>query len=699
MSDRLTRVATAILWTAAFVLGPPFARCAPVGIRDVTLSSGNAFSNALYKGMGLSFRYGVSRVGPEIPSGWIRVTREKTETGVERISWTHQSGLQVSQEIRIHSPSNAIEYRTYFKNVSKKALPPISEIRSLDLTFSKEVFDGICVISSGGGMAEAVFPPESFSIKRRCFEKALKGEDGWSIVLTTEGGRSSNKDLPFFFIQNESLKAGIFVAYGWSGQWEATVSRNHTDHTLHVIGKIPDLEIALEPGEEIGGPTILLGFYQGEDYDGSNQLRRLLTSSFVPRLSGRQFSPLATFNSLYGNWETGIDYNESTLKRQIDVAANTGQEVYLLDAGWYAGSGHKFDFSSGLGNWYQIDSRKLPNGLGPIANYAQAKGLRFGMWFEPERVTRGSKLSQEHPDWVLWKHEKYNIPFFSEWNAQDGLLDYGRPEVQLWVEKMIDYYINRYGIGYIRYDFNIDPLAWWNAQDGTNRRGITQLRHVNGFYAVIDWLRRHHPDVILEGCASGGRRIDLETVRRFHTFWINDYSVDPTIVRYQLLGISRFLPGNSYIQYTPPPMNGDLGFQSLFAGALGLGGAPDAWPSELQREASIHVRAWKKIRPFLVKDYYPLSDQPQNLRSWTGWQFHDPQRQAGFIQVFRDHDVEPQRQFLLHGLRESAHYRFADLYNPAEGFETSGKEAMIQGIHFTMDPMSSRALMYEIVRP
>lgn len=229
--------------------------------------------------------------------------------------------------------------------------------------------------------------------------------------------------------------------------------------------------------------------------------------------------------------------------------------------------------------------------MGPVADYVRSKGLKFGLWFEPERVANDTHLAREHPDWILWKHgkeprssaflrEKY--PDHVYFNKSYGLLYFGRPEVQQWVCELLDRYIRDYGVRYIRHDFNIDPLSYWDANDGPGRRGMTQLRHVQGLYSVLDWIRNRHPDTVLEGCASGGRRIDLETVRRFHTFWISDYTVDPSIIRFHLFGIHHFLPGNyHYVQYTlPSPRQtnfqpDDLSFQSLFGGSFGTGGRVD----------------------------------------------------------------------------------------------------------------------------
>jgi alpha-galactosidase len=247
---------------------------------------------------------------------------------------------------------------------------------------------------------------------------------------------------------------------------------------------------------------------------------------------------------------------------------------------------------------------------------------------------------------------------------------------------------------------NLSPLFYWDARDPPDRRGVSQLKHVEGLYAVADWLRARHPDVILEGCASGGRRIDLEMARRFHTFLLSDHNADPSIVRFNLFGINHFLPGNYHqAQSVLPPTAGrgfppdDLSFQSLFGGSFGTGGRIDLWPEEAKQRARAHLATWKKLRRYLAEDYYSLSEQPADEYTWSGWQFHDPAGGSGFVQTFRTNTAASSHRFKVRGLQEFARYRFTDAYG-ASSFEVSGAVAMTQGIEVKQAPMSSRVYLY-----
>jgi len=676
-------------------------------IRGVWSGASEGFGTAMQAGAGFSFQYNGLIVGPILSAGWRGGVIDEANNGWIKARWAHESGLVVERDARTWPQFGAVEYRLRFKNAGQKPLSPVSNIQALDLSLAGADFEESCVISSGGGMAEGVLPPNTFALRKHC---GVSIPVWRSVELTTVGGRSSNKDLPFFFIHNEARHTGMLAAFGWSGQWTATVSLDTGAGPARVTAKIPDLNIALEPGEEIAGPTVLVAFYGGELSEGSNRLRRLIRDVYTPRLAGVPALPIAVFNPFYN---VGVDFDEPLLKRLADGASAIEEEVFVLDAGWYEGTVKVTDnvlsastFSPGLGNWYDVDQRKLPNGLKSLAGYVRSKGMKFGLWFEPERVARGSRLATEHPDWVLWDHaDESETAFNSRVNPDYGLLNYSRPDVQRWVCEMLEHYVRDQGVQYIRYDFNMDPLPYWTVNDPPHRRGITQLRHIQGFYAILDWIRERHPDVILDGVASGGRRIDLETVRRFHTMYISDYTFDPAIIRFHLFGINNFLPGNYHtVLYVRHPLrkdvqpwdfqSDDVGFQTLFGGAFGIGGRVDLWPESLKRQAREYVRTWKRLRHYLVQDFYPLSPQPADMTSWSGWQFHDPKDQSGFIQSFRTRTPDSEHRFITKGLEVAATYRFEDP-DSKQSFELSGAAAMTEGINVTQRPMSARTYIYK----
>ncbi|MDP4278768.1 MAG: hypothetical protein Q8914_14175, partial [Bacteroidota bacterium] len=219
-----------------------------------------AFQKALdVSGVGFSFTFAGETVGPTISQSW-RVSGEKR--GHSQITtFRHSSGLTVRREVTAFPDYGAIEYTLRFKNESSTTLNELGPIQALDLIFDRQVVPGVSVVSSGGGGCEASYPPADFAIQRRDLKSP--------VMLTTWGGRSSNKDLPFFFIDNDSLKEGLYVAVGWSGQWTAETKLENG--RLHLTACIPGLQIRLQPGEEISGPRMLIGGYHGALAEGSNR--------------------------------------------------------------------------------------------------------------------------------------------------------------------------------------------------------------------------------------------------------------------------------------------------------------------------------------------------------------------------------------------------------------------------------------------
>ncbi|QGZ94944.1 alpha-galactosidase [Terricaulis silvestris] len=664
------------------------------------------FSRLLSPGVGFSFFYQGKAHGPELDAAWSAGEHQATGDG-DAYVFDHVSGLRVTRTVRAVGP-RAIEYQLTLQNLSEQLLDPISSFQPLNIVFVEAERTSTTVHSFGGGASDGCLPPRAFALRKQVLTPSMV-EHGM-VELGAEGGRSSGKDMPFFFVHKDDLHEGLFAALGWSGQWGAVVRANPMQQTLNIRGKIADLNLSLEAGEEIVGPTILLGFYQGELSEGSNQLRRLIREHYAPRLSDAEYTPIATYDTFFG---LGGSFDEELLTRVADEAAALGQECFLLDAGWYKGD----DWFVSLGNW-DVNEKRFPSGLRAFADHVRNKGMKFGLWFEPERVAEGSALASVHPEWVLWDYGRGNgedgrPPWFghvpwtedfrtslpeSWFSTRFGLLNFARSDVQDYVVELISRYIRDFGVGYIRYDCNLDPLPYWNATDEPGRRGITQLKYIQGFYAAFDLLRTLHPDVILEGCSSGGRRIDLETVRRFHTMWISDCTVDSAIVRFHLFGLSHLLPGSyNYVAYAPPvqhPVETDrISTQHMFAGAIGTGGRLDLWPPAMRANAMRDFDVWKRLRLYLMEDYYALTDQPGDLNSWSAWQFHDPDDQSGFVQTFRGVDAKENRHFNLRGLDAHARYRFVDAFS-GDTFETTGADALEAGIETRQAQNASRVFQY-----
>jgi alpha-galactosidase len=256
---------------------------------------------------------------------------------------------------------------------------------------------------------------------------------------------------------------------------------------------------------------------------------------------------------------------------------------------------------------------------------------------------------------------------------------------------------------YIRWDHNFHqgPLPFHVVQDSPGRKGISQIRYLEGLHRVEDWVRQHHPQVIFESCAGGGRRIDLDTLQHRHTIWISDQTMNPDIVRFHLQGLNQFLPGNAQmIAFTPAPAQcqgseplPDILYQSHFGGAFGVAGRIHEWSATVKQPTHKHVEVFKRLRRFLAEDYYLLGPQARNLEAWSAWQFHAPKTKEGFVQAFRPQAAEQSRRFPLQGLNPDAKYQLTDPYT-GKTFEASGLTLLQPGLEFTLPPASSQVWLY-----
>jgi alpha-galactosidase len=257
-----------------------------------------------------------------------------------------------------------------------------------------------------------------------------------------------------------------------------------------------------------------------------------------------------------------------------------------------------------------------------------------------------------------------------------GLVDFGNPAVVAWMKGMFDRMLSANHVDWIRWDFNMDPRMYWEVRDGPERRGLSQIRHVQGVYEVLDWLRQRFPNLFVDGCSSGGRRIDLGWLRRAHSYFSSDHSRHTDIVRNHLSGGSRFLPANWLeTNLTRPARDGgeagplydeadypDTAFHSHFAGTFGISDDVAEWTPEHRARARRHLAVYKQLRQYLAGDFYPLFPLPSSLAAWDGWQFHDPATGEGFFAAFRLRSGEGERRLRLRGLDPARAYAVVDPY-------------------------------------
>jgi alpha-galactosidase len=268
------------------------------------------------------------------------------------------------------------------------------------------------------------------------------------------------------------------------------------------------------------------------------------------------------------------------------------------------------------------------------------------------------------------------------------LLYLGNPEAWRWLVEHVDNLIRDQGIDLYRQDFNFDPLDIWRSNDAPDRQGITEIRHVTGYLAYWDELRRRHPEMLIDTCASGGRRNDLETLRRAVPLWRSDYPFEPTAMQDQTYGIALWIP------YFGTAVNSDdpYVFRSQMVPGVGIGVEPDS--KEINYERLLRLLAqWRTVANDYYGDFYPLTSYSTANDVWMAWQFDRSDSGEGVIQTFRrpESPFESAR-FKLRGLHPRARYTLRDL-DESQQTQMTGKELMDSGLLVSIKERPGAALI------
>jgi alpha-galactosidase len=577
-------------------------------------------------------------------SGWryraqtLSVTAEK-----EMYLFTYadpRSGLAVKCEVTAFKDFPAVEWVLHFENTSGNNTPQIEEAKAVDLSFATAPGDLILHHSRGSDARRDDFEP---------LDRTLA--PGEQAHLSPSAGRSSDGSaLPFFNIET-SGQAGVVVAVGWTGKWYADVSRP-ADRSLHLAAGMERMQLSLYPNETIRTPRICLLFWNDADrMAGHNLFRRFVLAHHSRQINGHFAEyPLATnfdhqnpapcneFECLTADWAVAAIKQ----KQYFDILP----EVFWLDAGWYSGCGwnkEKGAWWQNVGNWTP-DRERFPNGLRPIADAAHQVGAKFMVWFEPERVWPDTQFDREHPEWLI------RIP-----DSDNRLFDLGHPQARLWLTDYISDFLQREGIDYYRQDFNFDPAPFWQAKDEPGRVGMAEIRHIEGLYAYWDSLLVRFPELLIDNCASGGRRLDLETTSRSAPLWRTDYQYgEPNGYQCHTYGLNFYLP----IHGTGPSSADSYNFRSglLAAMTTGLCCRPLA---DIRKT----IRDYKELRPYFYGDYYPLTSSAHYTEDtiWLAYQLDRPEQGDGIVIAFRRKDSTQESLYVrLSGVKDQLTYELYD---------------------------------------
>lgn len=531
-------------------------------------------------------------------------TKDLPDKAKYEVRWTDpKTALRVTATVAAYKRYPAVDWVLHFENQGTQDSPIIENIQALDLQLSTGNSKRAAVLHqiSGDVCGERSFMP---------FDTNL--EVGKSISMAPAGGRPSNGTFSFFNFQYRD--EGVITAIGWSGQWAASLDRSAAGPTRLRAG-MEQTHLLLHPGERIRSPRILLMSWRGDHLAAHNRFRRLLLFNYVPKENGRPVRlPVVSQCFDRYSWTRPEWATEEGQVAAARFAHDVGCDTHWFDAAWFEGG-----FPNGVGNWYP-KPKEFPKGLKPIGDACHKMGLRFVLWFEPERVAAGSLIAREHPQFVFG-------------GEKGGLFKLSDPTARQWLTNLLSQCITEFGIDVYRNDFNIDPLGFWRGNDTPDRQGMTEIRYVEGHYEMWDELLARHPGLLIDNCASGGRRIDLETLMRSVPLWRSDTSCSPGHPDWnqaQSYGLSLYIPLHTACGWTPDPYD----FRSSATGGAICQWAylDDSFPMDL---AKATIAEAKENQKYWYGDFYPLTSCSITPDHWIAYQFHRADLNAGLVLVFR----------------------------------------------------------------
>lgn len=530
------------------------------------------------------------------------------------------------------------------------------------------------------------------SATNAAFRKARNGSP--SFVPLDQ--RPSATWLPFFNLR--SGDDGLFIALGWSGRWFAEFAHDGKGATTITAG-MEHLDLRLRYGEEIRSPRIALLHWNCSPALAHNLWRQFIFKHHSPSVNGQPVQVPACNGSWGGTSTQGhLDTIEEICRQGLPY------DYYWMDAGWYGSSAKPcpsvFEGEWGItGDWH-VNPLYHPNGLKPISDAAHQAGMKFLLWIEPERATYGTPVTLEHPEWFLRTSAEAPKP------GENMLLNLAHPEAWKWSVETVSSLIVENGIDCYREDFNMDPGPYWDAAEEDGRKGFLEIRFVEGLYAFWDELRRRHPQLLIDNCASGGRRLELETVSRSLALWRTDYNCFPhtkaEASQVHTAGLQLWLPLNSTSPVAKP---GDTyQARSAYSAGLilslaefGIGDFKDPdFNFEWYRD---RLTEFRRLRPYFQGNYYLLTPCVFDLESWLAYQLILPEKQEGAILAFRRPE-SPIRSFCfqLHGLDTAGTCVFEDA-DSGQTMQASGPALRDKGLTLSIDTQrTSRLLFYKIAK-
>lgn len=584
----------------------------------------------------LKFQYGERMVTgiPEdfAPSVSYRMLTANTVQYI--IDGTDVHGLNIRAEYIEYHDFPVTEWVFYFTNKGECDTPVLKNI-----SIEGEISCPSAVLEYGNG-------DDRKESGYHFFRKTVDEE----IRLTPTTGTSCEGAFPYMTFHGSDRE--VRAAIGWPGKWSARIAPGENGVTFS-CGQ-DRCATLLHPGETYRTPRLNLMAYTNEDapFRGINIWRHWYFKHILPKENGQPIPPKLCLHDFEADGKpefTGASEENQVYALEEYLRRDMKPDIWWIDAGWYPCDyeWHK------TGSWYP-DPARFPNGLAPIGEACEKNGVQLLLWFEPERVWRGEALEREHPEWLLKKkgEEDPRRPY--------RLLNLANKDALAWLIERVDSIIKDSHVKIYRQDFNMDPLPIWIDNEPEDRIGMTENLHVQGYLAYWDALILKNPGLWIDSCASGGRRNDLETMRRAVTLHYTDvgYGHHP-IKQKQHREMFEWIPyfrahnmswdnpeTGTYESKKQRPAD-EFSFHCALTPSLTSLYTYDDTEEHFEIGRKMNA-IWREAAELeLSGDYYPISECRCDAHDWYAMQFDNPTEERGFIQAIRNTLSEDETYILI----------------------------------------------------
>ena len=528
---------------------------------------------------------------------------------------------------------------------------------------------------------------------------------GVKKIESKKGVRTSQSESPSFLVSlNGPVQENTGQVYGgslaWSGNFDLTFEQSETG-ILNILGGMNAFAATyhLKPNQVFTTPQMVFTYSAA----GKGQITRNLHdwARKYGIAHGDQVRPV-----ILNSWEGAyFSFNQQTLTDMMDKAADFGIEMFVLDDGWFGNKYPRNNDNAGLGDW-QVNKTKLPDGIGFLADYAVKKGLKFGIWIEPEMVNPESELARKHPEWVVKSGKREILQMRNQW-----LLDLTNPKVQDFVFETFDNVVSQSSnISYIKWDANRHVENVGSEYLQADEQTHFWYDYVQGLYNVYNRIRAKYPNIEIQLCSSGSGRLDYGALKFHDEFWASD-NTNPLSRVFIQDGINTFFPAigtASHVSTSPNHQTGMMfplkfRFDVAMSGRLGMELQPKDIVGDDYIFAKQAITNYKTIRPIVqFGDLYRLVS-PYDENGWSSLMYvaKDKKQAVLFAYSLKVHNRSAYFEAVFNGLNPDKNYKVTELntYGWKRALQNdsqvySGDFLMKAGLNLNLyDPFDSTVLL------